>query len=209
MKKFLAIIFCVCFSLGAYGGAASAYQATGTLNLIVPFAAGGAVDLGARLFAKYAPQYTAANVVITNISGAGGLIGTTEMLRHGTDGSHMLALNPSIGFVSTPDRPVPFDITRDFVFCTMMVRDPRMIAIRKGDPRFSTAEEFIEYARANPGLTVGSSGVGTVAHFTPIMISNELDLNLVVVAFDGTGEMRICIQYIHRPASYAIIRHMR
>jgi len=190
MKRLLGIIFCVCISLCAYGGTASAYEATGTVTLIVPYTAGGAVDLGARLFAKYAAQYTSANIVITNISGAGGMIGAAEMLKYGTDGSYMLAKNPSISFVSTPDRPVPFDVTKDFVFCSMMVRDPRMLAIRKGDPRFSNAKEFFDYCRANPGVTVGSSGVGTVAHFTPILISKELDLNLMVVAFDGTGDMR-------------------
>ena len=193
MKKFLAMIFCICLSLGAYGGTVSAFEATGTVTLVVPFSAGGAVDLGARLFARYAAQYTSANIVITNISGAGGIIGPAEVLRHGTDGSHMIALNPSLGYVSTADRPVPFDITKDFVFCAMMVRDSRKLAIRKGDPRFSNVEEFIEYARANRGVTVGSSGAGTVAHFTPTLISNKLDLGLRVVAFDGTGEARAAL----------------
>ena len=192
MKKFLAavLVLCVGISLCVYGTPASAFEATGTVNLIVSFAPGGAMDIGARLFAKYASEYTSANIVISNISGAGGIIGTAEVLKFGADGSYMLTLNPSLTFVSTPDRNVPFDITKDFVFCAMMVRDPRLLAIRKDDSRFSNTEEFIEYSRANPGVTVGTSGIGTVAHYTPYLISRELDLNLVPVAFDGTGELR-------------------
>lgn len=201
MKKLLAIIFCACICLGTYVGTTSAYEATGTINLIVPYAAGGAVDLGARLFAKYAAQYTSAKIVIVNIGGAGGIIGASEVLKYRPDGSYMLALNPSIGYLSTPDKPVAFDIIKDFDFCAMMVRDPRLLAIRKGDSRFSNTKEFIDYCKANPGVTVGCSGAGNTAYYMPFLMSKELDMNMTVVAFDGTGDMKSAFLGAHVDAA--------
>lgn len=166
------------------------YQPPATVNLIVPYAAGGAVDLGARLFAKYAAQYTDTNLVITNIGGAAGAIGCAEVLKYGTDGSYMIALNPSMGYISTEETPLSFDIIRDFDFCAMMVRDPGMIAIRREDPRFSTAEEFIAYCKENPGITVAVSGTGNTSYYLPYLMSEALGLNLNVVAFDGTGDLK-------------------
>lgn len=201
MRKILAALVLVFVCLTGFAGTAVSFEATGTVNLIVPYAAGGAVDLGARLFAKYAAKHTSANIVIVNIGGAAGIIGTAEVLKYGTDGSYMLALNPSIGYVSTPEKPIPFDIISNFQFCAMMVRDPRMLAIRKDDERFSNAREFIEYCKANPGVTVGSSGAGNVAYYMPYLMSRDLDLNMTVVAFDGTGEMKSAFLGAHVDAA--------
>ncbi len=165
-----------------------------TLNLIVPYSAGGAVDLGARLMAKYAANYTDIDVVITNVAGGSGTVGAAEMLKYKADGSYMLAYNPSIASLSTPDKPVPYDCTTDMAMVSMMVRDERLITVRADDDRFQTLEDLIEYAKTNK-VTLGCSGTGNVAYYTPLMLARAAGIedNLTVVAFDGSAEAKTAL----------------
>ncbi len=201
MKKAIALILCLMMVLSfvACGQKTTEntaktdnteYKPTGNINLIVPYAAGGAVDLGSRLMAKYAAKYTDANIVITNIGGAAGALGCAEVLKYGTDGSYMIALNPSMGYVSTPESPLSFEVTESFQYAAMMVNDPRTLVIRADETRFTNVEEFIEYCKANPGVTCGASGSGNDAYYAPYQFSEQLGLGMNVVAFDGTGDMK-------------------
>lgn len=165
-----------------------------TLNLIVPYAAGGAVDLGARLMAKYAANYTDIDVVITNVAGGSGTVGAAEMLKYQADGTYMLAYNPSIASLSTPDKPVPYDCTKDMAMVSMMVRDERLITVRADDDRFQTLNDLIEYAKSNK-VSLGCSGTGNVAYYTPLMLARAAGIedNLTVVAFDGSSEAKTAL----------------
>lgn len=183
-----------------------AYKATGTVNLIVPYAAGGAVDLGARLMAKYAAELTDADIVITNVAGAAGATGCAEVLKYGTDGTYMIALNPSIGYISTADKPLTFDIMKDFTFIARMVKDIRMICV-SADSSINDFDEFVEYVKANPGkVSVGCSGSGNDAYYTPYIFAQEADLDLNVVSFDGASDAKAACMGKHIEAvclSYA------
>ncbi len=165
-----------------------------TLNLIVPYSAGGAVDLGARLMAKYASNYTDIDVVITNVAGGSGTVGAAEMLKYQADGTYMLAYNPSIASLSTPDKPVPYDCTKERAMVSMMVRDERLITVRADDTRFQTLNDLIEYAKTNK-VTLGCSGTGNVAYYTPLMLARAAGIedNLTVVAFDGSAEAKTAL----------------
>lgn len=205
MKKTVAILMCLLMLLGlsacsstapagtktdAPAAAPGTYTPPKTLNLIVPYAAGGAVDLGSRLMVKYAAKYTDCDIVITNMGGAAGAIGCAEVLKYDADGTYMIALNPSMGYVSTPESPLSFEVTESFAYAAMMVNDPRTLVIRKDETRFTTAEEFIAYCKANPGVTCGASGSGNDAYNCPVQFSDKLGLGMNVVAFDGTGDMK-------------------
>ena len=165
-----------------------------TLNLIVPYAAGGAVDLGARLMAKYAADYTDIDVVITNVAGGSGTVGAAEMLKYANDGTYMLAYNPSMANLSTPDKPLSYDCTKDLAMVSMMVQDQRLITMQKGETRFSSLPEVIEYAKSNK-VTIGCSGTGNVAYFFPILLARAAGIedNLTVVPFDGSAEAKTAL----------------
>ena len=165
-----------------------------TLNLIVPYAAGGAVDLGARLMAKHASKYTDIDIVITNVAGGSGTVGATEMLKYNADGTYMLAYNPSMANLSTPDKPLTYDCTKDLAMVAMMVQDQRLITMRKDETRFSSLAEVIEYAKTNK-VTIGCSGTGNVAYYFPILLARAagIEENLTVVPFDGSSEAKTAL----------------
>ena len=165
-----------------------------TLNLIVPYAAGGAVDLGARLMAKYAKNYTDIDIVITNVAGGSGTVGAAEMLKYNNDGTYMLAYNPSMANLSTKDKPLTYDCTKDLAMVSMMVQDQRLITMRKDETRFSSLLDVIEYAKTNK-VTIGCSGTGNVAYYFPILLAKAAGVedNLTVVAFDGSSEAKTAL----------------
>ena len=207
MKKVLALVLAMLMvlSLAACGGnsestAAESQQAgefkpgNKTLNLIVPYAAGGAVDLGARLMAKYAKNYTDIDIVITNVAGGSGTVGAAEMLKYNADGTYMLAYNPSMANLSTKDKPLTYDCTKDLAMVSMMVQDQRLITMRKDETRFSSLTELIEYAKTNK-VTIGCSGTGNVAYYFPILLARAagIEENLTVVPFDGSSEAKTAL----------------
>ena len=173
-----------------------------TVTLIVPYAAGGAVDLGARLMAKYAANYTDIDIVINNVTGGSGTVGAAEMLKYNADGTYMLAYNPSPSNVPTADKPLTYDCTTDTAMVSMMVRDERLITVRADDSRFQTLEEFIEYTKSNP-VNLGCSGTGNAAYFTPLMLAEAAGItdNMTVVAFDGSAEAKTALLGSHIEAA--------
>lgn len=170
------------------------YEATGTLTLIAPYAAGGAVDLGGRLMAKYAAKYTDADIVVTNITGGGGTVGPAELLKYDADGTYMWCSNPSPTYVATPDKPLTFKFMEDFAFVSMMVQDQRVIAVPVDNGKYTTLEEFIDYAKANPGaIRIGCSGTGNSAYFTPYLLNQAAGIELNIIAFDGASEAKAAV----------------
>lgn len=167
------------------------YQPPKTVTLIVPYAAGGAMDLGARLVAKHASKYTDTNLVITNIAGASGTVGPAEMLKYPADGTYMCAMNPSPTYVPTKDKPLTYDYMTDFARVAIIMQDQRTIAVPKDNGKYETIEEFIDYVKQHPGeVTIGCSGTANDAYLTPYMLNKEAGIELTIVAYDGAADAK-------------------
>lgn len=211
MKKIITVVLALSLVLGlaacggsssssappASGSAASSnaepagYKPPATVTVIVPYAAGGAVDLGTRLMAKYAAKYSDSDLVVTNVSGGGGTVGAAELLKYNADGSYMLASNPSPGFIATADKPLTFDFVRDFTFVSLLVQDQRVICVPINNGNYNNLEEFIAYAQANPKkINVGCSGTGNSAYLTPYLLGEAAGVELNIVAYDGASEAK-------------------
>lgn len=167
------------------------YAPPKTLTMIVPYAAGGAVDMGARLLAKYAAKYTETDIVINNIAGGSGTIGPAEMLKYKADGTYMCAMNPSTGYVSTPDKVLSYDYMKDFARVALIMQDQRVIAVPKNNGLYENLDEFISYAKEHPGdITIGCSGTMNDAYLTPYLLNKEAGIELNVVAYDGGADAK-------------------
>ena len=177
----------------AGGESTSSYEPSGTLTIIVPYAAGGGVDLGSRLLAKYLSEATPVDVVVSNVAGGGGTVGAADCLKYDADGSYMLALNPSPTYVSTKDKPLTFDILKDYEFAAIMVQDQRLFVTTAKNTNFQTVEEAIEYGKANPGkFNIGCSGTGNSAYATEEFLE-KTGIEGNVVPFDGSSEAKSAV----------------
>ena len=148
----------------AGGESTSSYEPSGTLTIIVPYAAGGGVDLGSRLLAKYLSEATPVDVVVSNVAGGGGTVGAADCLKYDADGSYI------------------------------MVQDQRLFVTSAKNTNFQTVEEAIEYGKANPGkFNIGCSGTGNSAYATAEEFLEKTGIEGNVVPFDGSSEAKSAV----------------
>ena len=144
------------------------------IRLIVPFSAGGATDVAARLWAeKMKPQL--GTVVIENKGGGGGVIGAAEVARSQPDGHTFVFGNTSTQVLipAIMQKP-PYDAVKDFAGVYIVCLSPTCIVVHESVPA-KTLTEFIAYAKANQAkLSYGTAGAGTMTN-----LSGELFKQLI------------------------------
>jgi tripartite-type tricarboxylate transporter receptor subunit TctC len=159
---------------------------TRPVSMIVGFSAGGGTDIGARVLAEHLGRALGQRVVVTNIPGAGGEPALVQMLSSAPNGYTIGAIVPA-QFLNPFLRDAQYSL-EDFVWIGQQVNDTRVIAARPNDPRFHDMETFLAYARANPGLTVADTGIGTSAHLATAGLSLRGGLNLTPIHTEGFGQ---------------------
>ena len=179
--------------VGAIGVLASAGLAvaqnypTRPVKILVPYAAGGPSDVGARLLAESLSKHLGAAVIVENRGGAGGLTGTEAVALGEHDGYTLLygAIGPLI-FMPTV-KTVRYDVDKDFIPLSLVWRSPEVLVVSKKTD-VKTVKEFVAKAQAKPGeLTVASAGIGTMTHMISELIKREMKIDLTHVPFRSTG----------------------
>ena len=161
MFKFAAILATV---LGVSTGACAQTYPHKPITLVVPFAAGGTVNLMGRLVAQRMGDVLGQPVVVDNRAGAGGTIGAGYVAKAPADGYTLLL--GSMGQAVQPllYKRLPFDGTKAFVNVATFAAVPNVLAVSRQAPARNVAE-LVSYAKANPGkLNMGSAGIGSINH---------------------------------------------
>jgi tripartite-type tricarboxylate transporter receptor subunit TctC len=180
-----------------WAGAVSAQGAwpQRTLTIVVPTPAGGPVDVVARFTAQKLQDRLGQSVIVDNKAGAGGLLGVEFVARAKPDG-YTIAMPSSSVILATAIDPkaVRFDIRKDFEPLTTAGKLPLVLAASNDAP-FSNFREFVAYAKANPGkLSVGvTPGLGGTAHVLLERIKLEMGIDVVPVAYKGSGPATIAL----------------
>lgn len=158
------------------------------VELIVPYAAGGAADIVARAIASVLPDYLdGASVTITNVTGGNGVVGVTQLLNEKSDG-YTMAIYASPIFEITPFmNDVNYGMD-DFTFLGTVVQRPNVMVVNAASP-WQTLDEFVEYAKSNPGTTYGDPAAGS-AHlgFEALIKAAEITGMKFVPYSGGSGE---------------------
>jgi tripartite-type tricarboxylate transporter receptor subunit TctC len=173
-------------TLGAQGALADDFPSR-PLRIIVPYAAGGPSDAGARLVADPLARELGKPVVIENRGGAGGLSGTEAFLAGELDG-HTILLGGIAPLTIIPaSRKVAYVAVRDFVPIGTVWRSAQTLAVRPS-MGVKTLPEFVAYAKAHPGkVTIASAGLGTVAHLAGELLKRETRIDIIHVPYRSTG----------------------
>jgi tripartite-type tricarboxylate transporter receptor subunit TctC len=160
---------------------------TRAVRIIVPYAAGGPSDAGARLVADPLSRELGKPVVVDNRGGAGGLTGTEAFLAGELDG-HTILLGGIAPLTIIPaTKKVSYVAERDFVPIGTVWRSAQTLVVRP-NLGVKTLPEFIAYAKANPGkLTIASAGNGTVAHLAGELLKRETGIDIIHVPYRSTG----------------------
>ena len=161
---------------------------THPLTLVVPFAAGGSIDVLARLVADQAGHTLGQNVVIDNRAGAAGLIGAAAVARAEPDGYNLLMA--SAAQVTIPpwiSRALTFDPPRDLAPVAYLVDMPMALIVAASSP-IRTVNDFVTFARGHRGgLNYASTGVGTISHLVMESLKLAADIDIVHVPYRGAA----------------------
>src|SRR5260221_1137183 len=158
------------------------------IKLLVPFAAGGATDLYARLLGAALTVELREQVVIEARPGVGGLTGVDVLAKSSPDGYTLcLAGVAALSAIPFMIAKMPFDWQRDLALISLVVVVPEAIVVNQTVPANNLAE-FVAYARANPGkINFGSAVAGSVTHLGVELLKAEAKIDLVHVTYRGAA----------------------
>jgi len=157
-----------------------------SVRIVVPFAAGGATDIVARLLAQKLTETWGQSVIVENKAGAGGNIGADLVAKSPADGYTLLMTSGSIVTANQHMyKEMTYDPAKDLVGITNVATGPQVIAVVASAP-YKDLKEFIAYAKANPKkVNFGSAGVGTQTHLAAENFAHSAGIDLVHVPYKG------------------------
>ena len=178
-------------------GTPSAAAGARPIRLIVPYAAGGPIDVTARLLAEKVKD-SLGTVIIDNKPGAGGNLGADLVAKAAPDG-----LTIGISAVATHAinpwlfSKMPYDADRDFAAITQMLRVPNVLVINTETAarlKINTLADLIAYGKANPGrLNYGSGGNGSAGHLAGELLNRDAGISSVHVPFNGGNPAQLAL----------------
>lgn len=157
MKKLLKTLLSVALAFTVAAPAIAAYPDK-PVNMIIAFTAGGSSDVQARIMQKYWNRYAPQPWVFIYKTGAGGIIGFTEIANAKKDGYTIGGLNTPHIILQSLAQNAQFDPLTSYDYLCQVVNDPQVIAVRKDSP-YKSVEELLAAAKADPNkIKVGLSG---------------------------------------------------
>jgi len=184
------------------------------IRLIVPFAAGGGTDTLSRIFGQVLSEQLGTTVVIENVGGAGGSIGTGQAAKAAPDGYTLVSATPSIAINPHIQKSVPYDTLRDFTPVAQITTSSVVLVVNKDVP-VKSVRDLIELARAKPGtISYGSAGLGSFNFLAAELFKALAGVDLTHIPYRGTGPAlidliagRIQVQFETAPAARGQIRN--
>jgi tripartite-type tricarboxylate transporter receptor subunit TctC len=172
--------------------ASSAFAQTGfpahQVTLVVPFTPGGGTDTGARVIAQKLSQKWGQPVIVENKGGAAGVIGADIVAKAKPDGYTILMGNIGTQSINpTLYKKLPYDPDKAFAAIGLVAELPLMMMVNAQLP-VKTAQEFIAYAKANPGkLSYSTSGAGSSMHLAAELFKAQSGTFILHVPYRGGG----------------------
>jgi tripartite-type tricarboxylate transporter receptor subunit TctC len=179
------ILFCALSALLLAPVAARAEYPERPVRIVVPVAAGGGVDVMARLIAQKLSERLHQSFFVENRPGAAGVIGSKFVIGAKPDGETLLYTPSSLSLVVAIDKVAPYDLAKDFSPVINVAISPYALVVNPSVPA-QDLKELIAYAKANPGkLSYSSAGVGSASHLAGELFKSEAGIEMVHVPNKG------------------------
>lgn len=184
LKGLLTLIGLTTLSVATLPAYSASYPSR-SIEVIVPYAAGGGTDLVARAFVDSANKYLPKSMGVVNKTGGGGAVGLTEIIMARPNGYKIgigtveLTMLPNLGLVNWK--------ASDVTPIARLNAEPSAISV-KADAPWKTYEEFIAYAKANPGkIRIGNSGSGAIWHIAAEALGEKTGTKFTHIPYDGAN----------------------
>ncbi len=158
------------------------------IRLVLPYAPGGATDFIGRTLAQHLGDTIGQTVIAENRTGSGGIPGTDYVARAAPDGYTIVMMDPAIAINPTLLPSLPFDTFKDLQVVSRVNSAPLVLVASPTLP-VKTYDEFVAYAKANPGkLNFSSAGIGTSPHLASELFIQRAGISAVHVPYRGIGQ---------------------
>jgi tripartite-type tricarboxylate transporter receptor subunit TctC len=162
-----------------------------TITIVVPFTAGGSIDLGARIMAEQISKATDQTTLVENKVGANGGIGWGFVAKSKPDGYTLLSTDTSFTIAQSLSKSSGFDAIQNFNHIITAISVPNVLVVNPNIPA-KTIQEFIALIKANPGkYFYGSGGVGTNNHLSVELFKDVAGgLSIDHIAYKGASAVQ-------------------
>lgn len=188
MKRFIPGAFLAALScLLPVSGHAADFPTAKPVTIVVPFSAGGPTDKVVRELAQSMSRSLGQSVMVENVVGAGGTIGSRKVVAAPKDG--YMVLVHTMGMATAPAlyRGLNFDAITDFDHIGQIVDVPMVILGSRKLPH-ENFPALLQHIKANPGqVSIGHAGPGSAAHLCTLLFASALKAELVSVAYKGSA----------------------
>jgi len=179
--------------IGLLGVAASAAPALAAdypnrpVRWLIGFAAGGPVDIVARILSQWLSEHLGQQFFVENRAGSGGNIAAASAINSAPDGYTLLFVAPNNAIATSLYKHLTYDFIRDTVPVASIMQLTNMLVVSNAMPVRNVAE-FIDYCKANPGkITYASSGYGTSVHMSAELFKAMTGCNMVHAPYRGSA----------------------
>ena len=157
------------------------------VHWLIGFAAGGPVDVVARIMAQWLSERFGQQFVVENRAGSGGNIAAATAVNSTPDGYTLLFVAPNNAISTSLYKHLTYDFIRDTVPVASIMQLTNMLVISNAMP-VKTVAEFIDYCKANPGkVSYASSGLGTSVHMSGELFKAMTGCNMLHVPYRGSA----------------------
>ena len=190
-RSLLGLTAWAAIAVAAAGAATSASAQTypsRPIRFIVPFGT-SVLDAVARALSIHMAKAMGQPVVVENLPGAGGLTGTTQMVRAPKDGYTIGLINNSHVINPSIYKEMPYDSIKDVAPIGIIGHTPLILLVNPAVPA-KDLRELIALAKAKPGaLTYGSSGSGAILHLAGVLFASEAEVDIKHIPYKAAGQM--------------------
>ncbi len=192
MKRASMLLAAALAAFTSTGAAAQGYP-NQPVRIVVPFAAGGAVDTVARVVGQKMSESLGQPVVIENKPGAGGNLAADTVARAAPDGYTMLLTTNGHAISPALYRTLPFDPVKDFVPVTQLIESP-LLLVASNKLAANSLKELVALAKQKPGtLNYGSTGVGNPLHLSMELLKKETGAEITNVPYKGDAPLNTAL----------------
>ena len=166
------------------GQAQSAYPSK-PIRYVVPLSAGGGADMIARATCERLGRVLGQTLLVDNLGGGGGVIGSQTVMRAAPDGYTLLQAYVGTHGTAPATRKLPYDALRDFTPVGMIGTSPNVLCVHAAMP-VTDVRSFIAYLRSNPGkVAYGSGGAGSLTHLVAELFKLETGTFMLHIPYRG------------------------
>ncbi len=187
LRGVLFVLVCLASLAAGTAPSSAADYPNRPVRWLIGFAAGGPVDIAARIMSQWLSEHFGQQFVVENRAGSGGNLAAAAAVNSTPDGYTLLFVAPNNAISTSLYKHLSYDFIRDTVPVASIMQLTNMLVVSNAMP-VKTVQEFIDYCRANPGkVSYASSGYGTSVHMSAELFKAMTKIDMVHVPYRGSA----------------------